>query len=275
MPQSETGTRSYPFNVAPNFPTETTLGRNLWNATGLALCSLLFGFGAGTGLITWAYLQGPFEAGSEEESEMLEEITEMMNEYPAMEVLLNDPGWEEWPVPPRMVSGDAGKGLHFVTGTLTGSKGIIQRIFFHRNLGMLTMIVYFGNGIEGWPDVVHGGILSTMLKEAMQRVASEVFPLGTGDLHKLAIQFKKKVIPGEVYTLYALPASNAALSNGESIESLYKMQPTERRDAIIAYIERGDASVDQPTFDQTTLAFGYGVFRVRHPFQLDEHGNIT
>lgn len=275
MPQPETATRSYPFNAAPDFPTQTPLTWRLWNATGLALWSLLFGFGVGTGVVTWAYLQGPFAAGSEEEREMLEEITEMMNEYPAMEVLLNDPEWEEWPVPPRMVSGDAGKGLHFVTGTLTGSKGIIQRIFFHRNLGMLTMIVYFGNGIEGWPDVVHGGILSTMLKEAMQRVASEVFPSGTGDMHKLAIQFKRKVIPGEVYTLYALPASNAALSNGESIESLYKMQPMERRDAIIAYIERGDASVAQPTFDRTTLAFGYGVFRVRHPFQLDEHGNIT
>ena len=134
MPQPETGTRSYPFNVAPDFPAETTLRRRFWNATGLVLWSLLFGFGAGTGLNTWAYLQGPSEAGSEGESEMLEEITEMMNEYPAMEVLLNDPEWEEWPVPPRMVSGDAGKGLHFVTGTLTGSKGITQVSLFLETL---------------------------------------------------------------------------------------------------------------------------------------------
>ncbi len=57
---------------------------------------------------------------------MLEEITEMMNEYPIMEGLLNDPEWEEWSASPRMVSGDSGKGLQFVTGTLTGSKGVIQ-----------------------------------------------------------------------------------------------------------------------------------------------------
>lgn len=150
MPQPETGTRSYPFNVVPDFPTETTLTRRLWNATGLALWSLILGFGAGTSLITWAYLQGPFEAGSEEESEMLEEITEMMNEYPAMEALLNDPEWEEWPVPPRMVSGDAGKGLHFVTGTLTGSKGIIQvRLSLETLLCLLTMLPSRGYSFIG------------------------------------------------------------------------------------------------------------------------------
>jgi hypothetical protein len=86
----------------------------------------LVGFGAGSTLITWAYLQGPFVAGSEEENDMLEEITEMMNDHPSMDVLLNDAEWEELPVAPRMLSGDAGKGLNFVTGTLTGSKGIVQ-----------------------------------------------------------------------------------------------------------------------------------------------------
>jgi hypothetical protein len=269
--------------------------RRIWTTAGLAVSSLLLGFGAGSSLITWAYLQGPFEAGTEEESEMMDEITEMMNEHPAMEGLLNDPEWEEWPVAPRVVSGDLGKGRTFVTGTLTGSKGIVQvvnfilrsilvpimltglerqRIFFHRTMGALTMIVYFGNGVEGWPDVVHGGILSTMLKDAMETVASEVFPPGTGDLSKMTIQFKTKVIPGEVYTLCAMPASRVVLSSGQSIESKVKMLPTERRDAIIAYIERPD-SLGQPTFESSSHAFGYGVFKVRHPIEMDEHGNIT
>jgi acyl-coenzyme A thioesterase PaaI-like protein len=140
---------------------------------------------------------------------------------------------------------------------------------------MLTMMVYFGNGVEGWPDVVHGGILCTMLEEAIQRVASEVFPPGTGNLSKMNIQFKRKVVPGEVYTLVAHPASHAVLSHGEPIEPLYKMLSTERRDSIVAYIEKGDASVDQTSFAATVFAYGYGVFKVRHPFQMDEHGNIT
>jgi hypothetical protein len=142
-------------------------------------------------------------------------------------------------------------------------------------MGFLTIIVYFGNGIEGWPDVVHGGVLSTMLKEAMESVASEVFPSGTGDLSKMNIQFKAKVIPGEVYSLCAIPASRVASADGTSIESQFKMQPSERRDAIIAYIERADAPINEPTLATTTHAFGYGVFKVRHPIQMDEHGNIT
>lgn len=126
MPQPETGLRLGGVTLAPDFPQQTNLWRRLGTNTGIALWSILFGFGAGSSLITWAYLQGPFEAGTEEENAMLEEITEMMNEYPAMEVLLNDSEWEEWPVTPRIVSGDAGKGLTFITGTLPGSKGITQ-----------------------------------------------------------------------------------------------------------------------------------------------------
>ena len=137
------------------------------------------------------------------------------------------------------------------------------------------MIIYFGNGVEGWPDVVHGGVLTTMLKDAIEKVASEVFPPGTGEMSKMTVQFKSKVIPGEVYSLSAMPASSVIFSDGESIESKLKMPPNERRDAIVAHIERADASTNETTFAKTTHVYGYGVFKVRHPFQLDEHGSIT
>jgi hypothetical protein len=126
MPKPETHTSPSRSNVGREGSHESSLWRRIWSSTGVGVWFFIFGFGAGTSLITWAYLQGPFEAGSEEENDMLEEITDMMNEHPVMEVLLTDPEWEEWPSTPRMVSGDAGKGLNFVTGTLTGSKGIIQ-----------------------------------------------------------------------------------------------------------------------------------------------------
>jgi hypothetical protein len=126
MPLPESGTHASKSPAAPDFLHKTSASRRLLNTAGLGLWSLLVGFGAGSTLITWAYLQGPFAAGSEEENDMLEEITEMLNDHPSMDVLLNDAEWEELPVAPRMLSGDAGKGLSFVTGTLTGSKGIVQ-----------------------------------------------------------------------------------------------------------------------------------------------------
>lgn len=108
----------------------------------------------------------------------------------------------------------------------------------------------------------------------MERVAAEVFPAGTGGLSKMSIQFKRKVSPGKIYSLYAIPAIRVVSAKEESIESQFKMQPTERKDAIIAYIEEADAPVHEASVT-TTHTFGYGVFKVRHPFQLDEHGKIT
>jgi hypothetical protein len=129
MPLPETNVHQGQYAPPPPSP-QSGQRRPLWrrisHGVGLSFWSLLFGFGAGGTLITWAYLQGPFEAGTEEENEMLDEITEMMNEYPAMSGMLEDPEWEEWPVAPRMVAGEGGKGLHFVSGTLSGSKGIVQ-----------------------------------------------------------------------------------------------------------------------------------------------------
>lgn len=294
MPVPETGIQASQHVPPADILNKPPLLRRIWRTAGLSIWSALLGFVAGSSLVTWAYLQGPFEAGTEEENDMLEEITNMINDYPAMEGLLNDPEWEEWPVASRMVSGDSGKGLALVSGTLTGSKGIIQvvrsletlrarllttflrqRVFFHRSLGFLTMVIYFGNGVEGWPDVVHGGVLSTMFKEAMEKVASEVFPPGTGDLSKMNIQFIQKVVPGEVYSLSAMPASKIIASDGESVESRFNMQPTERKNSIVAYMGKADATIDQPKYSRTTHAVGYGVFKVRHPFQMDEHGKIS
>jgi hypothetical protein len=148
-------------------------------------------------------------------------------------------------------------------------------VFFRRNPGFLNIIIYLGNGIEGWPDVIHGGVLSTILKDAMERVAAEVFPPGTGEVQRLNIQFRKKVMAGEVYSLCAVPAGNVVTHGNESLETQFKMHPSERRNAVIAYIERLDVPINEASFSKTTHAFGYGVFNVKHPLQMDEHGNIT
>lgn len=137
------------------------------------------------------------------------------------------------------------------------------------------MIIYFGNGVEGWPDVVHGGIISTMLKDAMEKLASKVFPPGTGDLRSITVQFKRKVIPGEVYCLIALPANGVESTTEQSFESKYQLQPSQRRNAIVAHLMPADTGLDGVFLDKETYALGSGVFKVWHPFQMDEHGTIT
>ena len=155
MPMAETVAQREQHASASALTHTRPLFRRIWTTAVLATLSLLFGFGAGTSLVTWAYLQGTFEAGTEEESEMMDEITELMNEYPVMDELLNDPEWEELPVTPRMVSGESGKGLNFVTGTLVGSKGIVQVVlFFLLHLALADRVAT----IENLFPPYHGGI---------------------------------------------------------------------------------------------------------------------
>jgi hypothetical protein len=123
---------------APNFatPRGSSLLARIRSASIIGIVSLLLGLAAGNGLVSWGYLYPPFEPGSEEENAMMDQITEMMNESALLNSLQNDPAWEEWPNSSHMVSGDGGKGLHFVTGSLDGSKGIVQ-------VNLITCLLFF------------------------------------------------------------------------------------------------------------------------------------
>lgn len=57
-------------------------------------------------------------------------------------------------------------------------------------------MIFLGNGVEGWPTVVHGGTLAIILDENMGRVALRVFPARTGVTANLDINYKAPVSPG-------------------------------------------------------------------------------
>lgn len=64
--------------------------------------------------------------------------------------------------------------------------------------------VYFGAGMEGWPMVIHGGALSTVIDEHLGRVAIRSFPSRTGVTANLDINFRARVRSGEFYTLHTV-----------------------------------------------------------------------
>lgn len=94
--------------------------------TNIILSGVMGGTLAGIGLLTWAYVQGPYEEGSLEEEGMMEEISEMLNEHPDLERLIANPEWEEWGVTSMPLSMNVvGRRSHLVNGTLNRSKGIV------------------------------------------------------------------------------------------------------------------------------------------------------
>ena len=75
--------------------------------------------------MTWDYLQPPFELGSEEELEMLDEIDELLSTHPLVDALAQDDNWKEQ----QMYMADRGwaknEDFHFLSrNTLNGSNGI-------------------------------------------------------------------------------------------------------------------------------------------------------
>lgn len=56
--------------------------------------------------------------------------------------------------------------------------------------------------MDGWPTVVHGGLLATVLDESLGRVAIRSVPARTGVTAHLNIDYRKHVSSGEFYTIH-------------------------------------------------------------------------
>ncbi|EFQ26656.1 thioesterase [Colletotrichum graminicola M1.001] len=107
--------------------------------------------------------------------------------------------WEHWEpyadFPPETLA------RHLCGGTLNDPNGLglVHLVFRHRYTGELILAVVFGHSTSGWPSVVHGGMLSTIMDEAMGRLAALSFPANTAVTAKLAVDFKVPVTPGMLY----------------------------------------------------------------------------
>lgn len=107
---------------------------------------------AGTALISWEYLQPPFEPGSEEDQELCEEIKETLEVHPLVEGLREQNWTEENFYASR--SNGAVRGEHLVGEKLTGTRGVTMKVFKHPSQPITMMVFFLGFGVEGWPDTV-------------------------------------------------------------------------------------------------------------------------
>ncbi|KAK2000422.1 thioesterase [Colletotrichum falcatum] len=90
---------------------------------------------------------------------------------------------------------------HLCGGSLNNPNGLglVHLVFRHRYTGELILAVMFGQGTSGWPGIVHGGMISTIMDEAMGRLAALTFPANTAVTAKLTVDFKEPVTPGVLY----------------------------------------------------------------------------
>jgi len=99
------------------------------------------------------------------------------------------------------------KGMHLVAEKLQGTQGITMRTFKHPTQEFTMMVAFLGFGVEGWPDVIHGGIITTLVQEGVDRQVRNFYEkYGKQHAQAISIDFKRRMRPGEVYAVIVPPA---------------------------------------------------------------------
>ncbi|KFX98319.1 hypothetical protein O988_04421 [Pseudogymnoascus sp. VKM F-3808] len=100
--------------------------------------------------------------------------------------------WEAWDA--YTTPGGEGLANRLTSGPLAGYGGIgYQRVFYNRMTGEYVVLAWLGRGLAGWPGVVHGGLLATLLDECLARTGMGGLEGGVGVTARLELGYKRPV----------------------------------------------------------------------------------
>ncbi|KAK8103748.1 uncharacterized protein PG998_010781 [Apiospora kogelbergensis] len=139
--------------------------------------------------------------GTPEDRYVMAGIHERAAKLPIVRELSADPAWQSWHAYEDRTNSEEKRRGSVTAGALSGSKALAyQRVFWNPATGELVNVVYFGGGTSGWPGVVHGGALATVLDETLGRCAILRFPSRTGVTARLELNYKKPTVTNAFYT---------------------------------------------------------------------------
>lgn len=175
----------------------------------------------------------PPTPGSAADRELVAYFRQRGEELALVRQLTADPAWESWDaygadgedigagetvIATTEEEGQGRRGppdARLTSGALAGVRGLpFQRVFWHRASGEVVSVVYFGAGTAGWPGVVHGGALATVLDETLGRCAILQFPARTGVTARLELNYQRPTNTAAFYVLRARPCLDAAAADG-------------------------------------------------------------
>ncbi|ETS77800.1 hypothetical protein PFICI_09862 [Pestalotiopsis fici W106-1] len=149
------------------------------------------------------------EPGTKEDGYILESIYDQAKKLPLVQALSSDPAWESWYAYSDWREGS--RPLSITSGPMSGCRGLAyQRIFHNKATGEMVSVVYFGGALSGFPGVVHGGSLATILDESMGRCAIYRFPARMGVTANLDLTYKKPTLTNAFYVVRTRPVLSEA-----------------------------------------------------------------
>ncbi|KAK3336112.1 HotDog domain-containing protein [Cercophora scortea] len=183
---------------------------------------LLLGSLGGSSLRVLIAPPEPPTPGSEADGYTIELLHEQAEQLPIVQQLSADPAWESWDAYNTLSAEH--KAQHIAAGALAGSRGFggFQRIFYNAQTGELISVVFFGAAIVGWPGVVHGGALATLLDESCGRAAFKQWGGLSGMTASLKLQYVKATLSNGFYVLRVKPRSEEELDESERGKRHYK-----------------------------------------------------
>ncbi|KAK3693703.1 HotDog domain-containing protein [Podospora appendiculata] len=183
---------------------------------------LLLGSLGGTSLRVLIAPPEPPIPGSEADGYTIELLHEQAEKLPIVKQLTADPAWQSWDAYNTLSAEH--KAQHIAAGALAGSRGFggFQRVFYNPQTGELISVIFFGAAIVGWPGVVHGGALATLLDESCGRAAFKQWGGLSGMTASLKLQYVKATLSNGFYVLRVKPRSEDELDESERGKRHYK-----------------------------------------------------
>ncbi|KAK5656357.1 hypothetical protein OQA88_4737 [Cercophora sp. LCS_1] len=183
---------------------------------------LLLGSTAGAGLHQLIIPPSPPAPETEEDTYTTQVLHAQASKLPIVKELDADPAWESWDAYDSLTPEH--KAQHIMAGAMRGSRGVggYQRIFHNAGTGEFISVVYFGTSTTGWPGVVHGGLLATLLDESCGRAAFKQWGGRSGVTANLTLEYKKATLANDFYVLRVKSRSEEELPEGERGKRQYK-----------------------------------------------------
>jgi acyl-coenzyme A thioesterase PaaI-like protein len=224
--QSTSATASVP-PAEPATPSTTTQPTRSNRHLILPIVCLLLGGFAGTGAHILLSPPTPPVPGSEQDAHTIRWLHNRASELPIVKELTagtqgDNPAWESWDayesIPPER------RAPHLTAGALAGSRGVggYQRVWRNKATGEVVSVIFFGGATTGWPGVVHGGCLATILDESCGRVAFLEWNGKPGLTASLGIEYKRATMANGFYVVRAKARSEEELPEEERGKRHYK-----------------------------------------------------
>lgn len=78
-------------------------------------------------------------------------------------------------------------------------------MFYNSATGEFVTVIYLGGALQGFPGVVHGGLIATIMDESLGRCAIRQLSAGTGVTASLELNYLRPSVANAFYVVRCMP----------------------------------------------------------------------